>query len=136
MKSFAKIHQVELIYTSTANDDVTIKGDPGLLRFALINIIKNGVEASAPKGSVNISLHEMLTDVYIVIEDNGNGMPKKILSQLGKPLASRKLNGTGLGLASTYKITECMGGRVKVESDVNKGTIFSLYFPKWVSLEV
>lgn len=135
MKSYAQMHQVQLIYTSTAEEDVTIKGDPGMLRFALLNIIKNGVEACSPNGCVNISLHEMLKDVYIVIEDNGNGIPKQVLNQLGKPLSSGKLNGTGLGLASTYKITESMGGRVEVESDVNKGTVFSLYFPKWVSVE-
>lgn len=126
---------MQLLYTSTAEEDVTIKGDPGMLRFALLNIIKNGVEACSPNGCVNISLHEMLKDVYIVIEDNGNGIPKQVLSQIGKPLSSGKLNGTGLGLASTYKITESMGGGVEVESDLNKGTVFSLYFPKWVSIE-
>lgn len=135
MKSYAQVHHVQLLYTSTAEEDVTIKGDPGMLRFALLNIIKNGVEACSPNGCVNISLHEMLKDVYIVIEDNGNGIPKQVLSQIGKPLSSGKLNGTGLGLASTYKITESMGGRVEVESYLNKGTVFSLYFPKWVSIE-
>lgn len=131
MKSYAEMHQVDLIYTSTAEEDVSIKGDPSLLRFALMNVIKNAIEASQPKGRVNISLHEMLKDVYIVIEDNGMGIPPKLLSQLGKPLSSGKVNGTGLGLASTYKIAESMGGRVEVESNVNEGTVFSLYFPKW-----
>jgi two-component system sporulation sensor kinase B len=135
MKSYAEMHQVDLIYTTTAEDDVSIKGDPALLRFALLNIIKNGIEACSPRGRVTISLHEMLKDVYIVIEDNGIGIPKKVLSQLGKPLSSEKVNGTGLGLASSYKITESMGGRVEVESDENNGTVFSLYFPKWASVE-
>lgn len=131
MKSYAEMHQVDLIYTSTAEEDVSIKGDPSLLRFALMNVIKNAIEASQPKGRVNISLHEMLKDVYIVIEDNGMGIPPQLLSRLGNPLSSGKVNGTGLGLASTYKIAESMGGRVEVESNVNEGTVFSLYFPKW-----
>jgi two-component system sporulation sensor kinase B len=136
MKSYAQIHQVELIYTSTAEEDVSIKGDPSLLRFAILNIIKNGIEACSPNGRVNISLHEMLKDVYIVIEDNGSGIPEQVLSQLGKPLSSGKVNGTGLGLASTYKITESMGGRIEVESGENNGTVFSLYFPKWAQIEL
>ncbi|MCL6573918.1 MAG: sensor histidine kinase [Bacillus sp. (in: Bacteria)] len=136
MKSYAQIQQVELIYTSTAEEDVSIKGDPSMLRFALLNIIKNGIEACSPNGRVNIYLHEMLKDVYIVIEDNGIGIPKQVLYQLGKPLSSGKVNGTGLGLASTYKITESMGGRIEVESVENNGTVFSLYFPKWSSIEV
>jgi two-component system, sporulation sensor kinase B len=131
MKSYADIHQVDLIYTSTAEDQISIKGDPSLLRFALLNIIKNAIEACSPKGRVNICLHEMLKEVYIVVEDNGTGIPPKILNQLGKPLPSGKVNGTGLGLASTFKIAESMGGRVEVESIMDEGTTFSLYFPKW-----
>jgi two-component system, sporulation sensor kinase B len=131
MKSYADIHQVDLIYTSTAEDQISIKGDPSLLRFALLNIIKNAIEACSPKGRVNICLHEMLKEVYIVVEDNGIGIPPKILNQLGKPLPSGKVNGTGLGLASTFKIAESMGGRVEVESTMDEGTTFSLYFPKW-----
>ncbi|HJV15802.1 MAG TPA: ATP-binding protein [Bacillales bacterium] len=133
MKSYADIHNVDLIYTSTAEDQISIKGDPSLLRFALLNIIKNAIEACSQKGRVNICLHEMLKDVYIVVEDNGVGIPPQILNQLGKPLPSGKVNGTGLGLASTYKITESMGGRIEVESTPDEGTTFSLYFPKWQS---
>ncbi|MGG3469910.1 HAMP domain-containing sensor histidine kinase [Neobacillus pocheonensis] len=131
MKSYADMHKVDLIFTSTAEEEVSIKGDPALLRFALLNIIKNGIEACTPNGRVNISLHEMLKEVFIVVEDNGSGIPSQVLSQIGKPLRSGKVNGTGLGLTSTFKITESMGGRVEVESDINKGTVFSLYFPKW-----
>ncbi|MDP4085754.1 MAG: ATP-binding protein [Bacillota bacterium] len=132
MKSYATMHQVDLIYTSTAEEEILIKGDPSLLRFALLNIIKNAIEACKQKGRVNICLHEMLKEVYIVIEDNGIGIPSNILHKLGKPLPSGKVNGTGLGLASAYKITESMGGRVEVESTPDQGTTFSLYFPKLV----
>lgn len=131
MKSYAEMHKVELIYTSTAQEDIFMKGEPSMLRFALLNIIKNGIEACSPKGQVNVFLHEMLKEVYIVIEDNGMGIPQHLLGQLGKPLTSGKVNGTGLGLASTFKIAKSMGGRVEVESSPNIGTIFSLYFPKW-----
>jgi two-component system, sporulation sensor kinase B len=131
MKSYAEMHKVELIFTSTAQEDIFMKGEPSMLRFALLNIIKNGIEACSPKGQVNVFLHEMLKEVYIVIEDNGMGIPQHLLGQLGKPLTSGKVNGTGLGLASTFKIAKSMGGRVEVESSPNIGTIFSLYFPKW-----
>ncbi|WP_342430376.1 ATP-binding protein [Neobacillus sp. FSL H8-0543] len=132
MKSYSRLHEVEIIYTSTAKDDIAVKGDPSMLRFALLNIIKNGIEACSPNGHVNVYLHEMLKEVYIVIEDNGVGIAPKVLDQLGKPLTSGKVNGTGLGLASTFKITESMGGRVEVDSKPNIGTVFSVYFPKWI----
>jgi signal transduction histidine kinase len=131
MKLYADVHQVELRYSSTLVEEVTFKGDRTMVRFALINLIKNAIEACRPKGRVNICLHEMLKEIYIVIEDNGVGIPASVLPQLGKPLPTAKENGTGLGLVSTYKIAESMGGRVEVESSPNEGTTFSLYFPKW-----
>jgi two-component system, sporulation sensor kinase B len=131
MKLYANVHQVELKYSSTLEEDVSFKGDRIMVRFALINLIKNAIEACDPKGRVNICLHEMLKEIYIVIEDNGVGLPNSVLPQLGKPLPTAKENGTGLGLVSTYKIAESMGGRVEVESSPNEGTTFSLYFPKW-----
>lgn len=131
MKLYANVHKVELKYSSTLEEDVSFKGDRIMVRFALINLIKNAIEACDPKGRVNICLHEMLKEIYIVIEDNGVGLPNSVLPQLGKPLPTAKENGTGLGLVSTYKIAESMGGRVEVESSPNEGTTFSLYFPKW-----
>lgn len=131
MKLYAEVYQVELVYSSTAEDDISFKGDRTMVRFALINLIKNAIEACDPNGHVNICLHEMMKEIYIVIEDNGIGIPSNVLTQLGKPIPTAKVNGTGLGLVSTYKIAESMGGRVEVESTPNEGTTFNLYFPKW-----
>jgi two-component system, sporulation sensor kinase B len=130
MKLYAEVHQVELKYSSTLEEDVSFKGDRTMVRFALINLIKNAIEACDLKGRVTICLHEMLKEIYIVVEDNGSGIPASVLPHLGKPLPTVKENGTGLGLVSTYKIAESMGGRVEVESSPEEGTIFSLYFPK------
>ena len=130
MKLYAEVHQVELTYSSTLEEDVSFKGDRTMVRFALINLIKNAIEACNLKGRVTICLHEMLKEIYIVVEDNGSGIPASVLPHLGKPLPTVKENGTGLGLVSTYKIAESMGGRVEVESSPEEGTTFSLYFPK------
>jgi two-component system sporulation sensor kinase B len=126
---FALVHNVELHFLSTAENDLILK-DYSLLRFALLNIIKNGVEACAPGGRVDVFLHELIDQFYILVEDNGPGLSQEVLSQLGKPLHSGKENGTGLGIAVAYKITESLGGKVEVESNKNTGTTFSLYFPK------
>ncbi len=131
MKLYANMHQVEIIYTSTAEEDVAIKGEHSMIRFALMNIIKNAIEACEPRGKVNIYLHEMLKEIYIVIEDNGGGIPATLLERIDQPHSSLKENGTGLGLASTFKIAELLGGRVEVNSKPNEGTTFSLYFQKW-----
>lgn len=126
---FASIHNVELHFLSTVENELTLK-DYSLLRFALLNIIKNGVEACAPGGRVDVFLHELIDQFYIIIEDNGPGLKPEVISQLGNPLHTSKDNGTGLGIAAAYKITESLGGKIEVESKKDTGTTFSLYFPK------
>jgi two-component system sporulation sensor kinase B len=126
---FASLNNVELQFLSTAENDITIK-DYSLLRFALLNLIKNGVEACGPGGRVDVFLHELIDQFYILIEDNGPGLSAEVLSHLGQPLHSGKDNGTGLGIAVAYKITESLGGKIEVESKKGVGTTFSLYFPK------
>lgn len=126
---FASLNNVELQFLSTAENDIMIK-DYTLLRFALLNLIKNGVEACGPGGRVDVFLHELIDQFYILIEDNGPGLSAEVLSHLGQPLHSGKDNGTGLGIAVAYKITESLGGKIEVESKKGMGTTFSLYFPK------
>lgn len=126
---FATMHNVELQFLSTAENDICLN-DYTLLRFALLNIIKNGVEACTPGGRVDVFLHELIDQFYIIIEDNGPGLPAEVLSNLGKPLHSEKENGSGLGIAAAYRITESLGGKVEVESKKGIGTTFSLYFSK------
>jgi two-component system sporulation sensor kinase B len=126
---FASLNNVELQFLSTAENDIMIK-DYTLLRFALLNLIKNGVEACGPGGRVDVFLHELIDQFYILIEDNGPGLSAEVSSHLGQPLHSGKDNGTGLGIAVAYKITESLGGKIEVESKKGIGTTFSLYFPK------
>jgi two-component system, sporulation sensor kinase B len=126
---FALIHNVEVHFLSTAEKDLSLK-DFSLLRFALLNLIKNGVEACTPGGRVDVFLHELIDQFYIIIEDNGPGLSSDMISRLGTPIHSGKQNGTGLGISAAYRITESLGGKVEVESKTNVGTTFSLYFPK------
>lgn len=126
---FALLHNVEVHFLSTAESNFSLKNF-SLLRFALLNLIKNGVEACNPGGRVDVFLHELIDQFYIIIEDNGPGLSSDVLSRLGTPIHSGKQSGTGLGISAAYRITESLGGKVEVESKTNVGTTFSLYFPK------
>jgi two-component system cell cycle sensor histidine kinase/response regulator CckA len=69
--------------------------------------------------------------VLIVVEDTGSGIPPEIIDRIFDPFFTTKApgKGTGLGLATTLGIVRDHGGFVQVQSEVGKGTIFSLYFP-------
>jgi signal transduction histidine kinase len=67
--------------------------------------------------------------VIICVADTGLGIPMETRDKLFKPLLTTKAKGQGFGLAVVKKMTEALNGRVSVESEVGKGTCFTLEFP-------
>lgn len=128
--TYALIHQVELTYIPSFEKELYIKGNRSQFQQALLNFIKNGIEAIKQNGKLEIAIHEMLESIYFVIEDNGRGMNKEQLSRLGSPLKSHKENGTGLGTMLAYNIIHSMSGKIDVSSEKGKGTTFSIILPK------
>jgi two-component system, sporulation sensor kinase B len=128
--TYALIHQVELTYIPSFEKELYIKGNRSQFQQALLNFIKNGIEAIKQNGKLEIAIHEMLESIYFVIEDNGKGMTKEQLNWLGNPLKSHKENGTGLGTMIAYNIIHSMSGKIDVSSEKGKGTTFSIILPK------
>lgn len=105
------------------------------------NIIINAKQAMPEGGKITISAlnEEILNDnhpvlssgkyVKISIADNGVGMPSGILSKIFNPFFTTKVNGHGLGLATTYSIVKKHGGYIEADSEVGKGSIFTFYLP-------
>jgi len=112
------------------------KGDPELIKQALINLIKNSIEAM-PQGG-NLTLTTSMEGDFLVIKvgDTGKGIPKVIREKIFNPFFStKKGEGAGLGLAMTKKIVEEMGGRLELFSQENKGTKVIVYLPLSVALD-
>jgi two-component system, sporulation sensor kinase B len=130
IQTYALIHQVELAYHPSFDKELFVKGNRSQFQQALLNFMKNGIEAIKQNGKLEIAIHEMLESVYIVIEDNGKGMSKEQINWLGNPLKSHKENGTGLGTMIAYNIIHSMSGKIDVSSERGKGTTFSIILPK------
>jgi two-component system, sporulation sensor kinase B len=130
INSFDDLHNIEVKYFSTIEKDIFIIGNKFEFRQALINLIKNGMEASEKNGFIEIAIHEMLDSILIVIEDSGNVMTKEQMRLLGRPIPPTKETGTGLGIMVSYNIIRSMHGKVKVVSEEGKGTVFSIILPK------
>ena len=71
-------------------------------------------------------------EVLLEVRDTGKGIPEANLERIFDPFFTTKPvgQGTGLGLSICYGIIEKMGGRITVESEIDKGTTFSVFFPK------
>lgn len=129
MTPYANARNVEILVQ--AGDSASpILGDSQKLHQALVNIIRNGVEAMLDGGKLQVELEASAHTVCVHIQDEGVGMTKEQIKRLGEPYFSNKSKGTGLGLMVTYSILNQMGGDITVESEVGKGTKFTLEFPK------
>ncbi|MFD1955596.1 ATP-binding protein [Paenibacillus thailandensis] len=111
------------------NGKLWIRGVSSKFKQAIINIIKNSIEALPNQGKIEVFGYIYLEEVYIVIKDNGEGMTEDELRQLGKPYFSKKDSGTGLGLMVSFNIIKSMDGDVEYNSVKGKGTQVTLKFP-------
>jgi two-component system, sporulation sensor kinase B len=130
IQTYAQMHDVELKFFPAIDRVLSVKGDPSQFRYALLNLMKNGIEAIEENGVVEIAVHEMLDSIYILVEDNGKGMSNEEVNGIGAPTNSKKKNGTGLGTLVAFNILKSMAGKIEVTSQIGKGTTFSIILPK------
>jgi PAS domain S-box-containing protein len=108
---------------------VAVKVDSDLLKQALLNVILNGAQAMADGGKLEVRLAEDGRMALISIQDHGSGIPADIRDKIFDLYFTTKKDGSGIGLAMTYRIVELHNGSIAVESDANRGTTFILRFP-------
>ena len=132
----AKDKSIQLNKKFTSIQDTIVKTDPTRLRQICSNLLSNALKFTN-YGQINITAQLTQNDdnqgtFHIIVEDTGVGMSKEQQSRLFSPFnqadesTTRKFGGTGLGLSITRKICQLMGGDVKVESTLNKGSRFSV----------
>jgi PAS domain S-box-containing protein len=104
--------------------------DPGLVRQACLNLVRNAMEAAGPQGHIRLSTADLGEDVEIRVADDGCGIPEENLPRIFEPFFTTKRDGTGLGLAVVRQIVEEHGGDIRVRSLVGRGTTFLIRLPK------
>lgn len=96
----------------------------------VLNLMRNAVQAMPDGGVVRFHAYQEAAEAVIVVEDNGEGIPREHMSQLFDPFFTSRPHGTGLGLWITYRLVQSMRGRIVVESERGVGTTFRLYLPR------
>ncbi len=117
------------------NDIPAIECYPQLLNQVFMNLIVNAAQAIETKGKIKIKTKRSNTHIEIHISDTGIGIPKENLPKIFDPFFTTKDvgKGTGLGLHVCYNIINKHNGTINVESDVGKGTSFTISLPISVS---
>jgi signal transduction histidine kinase len=112
-----------------------VQGDPFQLKQALRNLVGNAIKYTPTNGTVSLAIDVQQYTVLLHVVDNGYGIPEEDLPLLFNRFyrvrteAVKDIEGNGLGLAIVKSIAEQHGGHVHVESELGKGSCFTIALP-------
>ncbi len=119
------------IITEAKKDDYSVMGNQNELEQVLTNLIlnaKDAIKQVKKNGEIYVSLLKNENWIGFEVKDEGAGIPKEIISKIFDPFFTTKEvgKGTGLGLSICQTIVEKHGGKITVQSELNKGAIFTV----------
>jgi two-component system phosphate regulon sensor histidine kinase PhoR len=123
-------------------EDFEVLGQKTRLEQVLVNLLHNAVKFNRPDGEVRVEAVRIDGTGRIVISDTGIGIPSEDLPRIFERFyrvdraRSRAVGGTGLGLSIVKHVVENMGGQVRVDSHLGKGSIFTVTLPRLADPEL
>ena len=117
------------IFKNYSPDIPPLPVDAELMERVFYNLLMNAVQASPPEGTVTIKTRSAAGMAEVAVIDRGSGIDPKMINTIFNPFVTTKADGVGLGLAIVSKIVDEHGGKISVESDVGKGSVFRVLLP-------
>ncbi len=111
------------------NKNITINADANLLEQALINIVKNAMEAIDKNGSISCMLTQASNEVIIEVIDSGTGIDDKVIDELFTPFFTTKEDGQGLGLMLIREVLRNQNFEYQLTNCENQGACFRVIIP-------
>lgn len=106
-----------------------VKVDADLVKQAVLNIVLNGVQAMPDGGTLNLIGSREDGDAQLEVRDQGTGIPQEVRDKIFNLYFTTKKNGSGIGLAMTYRVMQLHNGSVEYDSVEGQGTSFRLRLP-------
>ena len=106
-----------------------IRGDSDLLKQAVLNLVTNALEATPSGGGVHVSVSNGDGRARLEIADTGPGIPSELRDKVFQLYFTTKKQGSGIGLALTYRAVQLHNGTIDYSSEAGQGTTFRLEFP-------
>ena len=130
LENYANINNIQ-IQAHISTDLPIIASDQAQLQQVFFNLISNGIDAIGKDGLIRVQARRIGSLIEVDITDNGPGIPEDQQKTVFDPFFTTKETGkgTGLGLWVSYSIIEKMGGTIALESEVGRGTTFTVKIP-------
>jgi heavy metal sensor kinase len=128
------------LFTSHIQEVPKVLGDAGQLKQLVINLLDNAIRHTPQGGSVTVTLQSSADKVRLTVEDTGSGIATEHLPHIferfyrADPARDRESGGTGLGLAIAKEIALAHNGIINVQSEVGKGSVFTVSLPTYNAL--
>jgi PAS domain S-box-containing protein len=112
-----------------SNDVPPLRGDSELLRQAVLNLVLNAVEAMPEGGRLTIALDRRDETAVIVVGDTGKGIPPEQRNRIFQLFFTTRKGGSGMGLATTFRIVQLHNGSIDFATETGRGTAFRIELP-------
>ncbi|HXJ35864.1 MAG TPA: ATP-binding protein [Candidatus Eisenbacteria bacterium] len=106
--------------------EVTARGDAALLRPALLNLVRNAVQAMPAGGTLTATVARDGGGVAVTIADSGPGIPAEVRASIFTPFFTTRAKGTGLGLTVVRELVTALGGEVTLADGAGGGAAFTI----------
>jgi two-component system, sporulation sensor kinase E len=103
--------------------------DANQIQQALVNLIKNAMQAMTKGGTLTLQTGEGSDGVWASVTDTGTGIPREQVARIFEPFYTTKKKGSGLGLMIVQRIVRAHGGRMDLDSQLGRGTTFRIWLP-------
>lgn len=134
---YTRNRRVSLMFDTDVEEIITAC-DMDKIERIILNLLSNAIKFTKEGGQIEVNIYNKYPEVLISVSDTGIGIPKDKLEMIFERFKqvdnslSRTYEGTGIGLALVKSLVEMHDGRIEVESEVNKGSIFKIFLPIWV----
>ena len=134
-KTLCDNKEISFVYKKSEQLPTTFLGDNIRIKQVLLNFLSNALKFTQTGGKISLSIEYKEGYLKCSVEDSGNGIHKENLDKIFKDFeqedisTTRKYGGTGLGLSISTKLVSLMNGKLEVESELGKGSLFSFNIP-------
>ena len=126
----ASCAETDIEFTSRISPELpVIQGDKVKLQEVFLNLLRNAGDAVSAHGTIRLEADTDDHFLKIIISDDGCGIPEEQLDEIFDAFVTHKTGGTGLGLAIAKRTIEAHGGTISVESELQKGSSFTILLP-------